>query len=152
MIYKDLLITLYIQAIFVSIAFWESYLEGYNAWAQGKHGWKVRVAFLKKEPLTAYHLFLYLITIPLFLMLPLIIFGFNRHIFLLLVANYFVGLVVEDFIWFVANPVWGGLKNFNSRKVYWHRFFKIGNFEIPDFYLYFSVLALIIFSLLYFLP
>ena len=147
---NDLLISLYIQLIFVSIAFWESYVEGYNAWASGKHGWKIRISFLKKEPLTAYHLFLYLITIPLFIFLPLIIFGYNNHIFLLLIANYFLGLVVEDFLWFIVNPVWGGLRNFNSKKVYWHRFFRIANIEIPDFYLIFIFLAIFIFLVLHY--
>ncbi|MEK6973915.1 MAG: hypothetical protein AABW41_01610 [Nanoarchaeota archaeon] len=146
---KDILITIYIQLIFISIAFWESYIEGYNAWATGKRGWKIRIDFLKKEPLTAYHLFLYVITIPLFLMLPFIVFGFNTHLFLLIVANYFLGLVVEDFLWFVVNPVWGGLRNFNSKKVYWHRFFKIGKFEIPDFYAFFLLFFLLILTLIY---
>lgn len=146
---KDILITLYIQLIFISIAFWESYIEGYNAWATGKKGWKIRIDFLKKEPLTAYHLYLYLITIPLFLMLPFVIFGFDRHIFFLLLANYFLGLVIEDFVWFIVNPVWGGLANFNSKKVYWHRFLKIGKYEIPDFYIYFILVSAILFILLF---
>lgn len=145
---SDLLITVYIQLIFVSIAFWESYVEGYNAWATGKLGWKVRITFMKKEPITAYHLFLYLITIPMFLALPLLIFGFNWHIFWLLLGNFFLGLVVEDFLWFVVNPVWGGLKNFNSKKVNWHSFVKVGNFEIPDFYIIFILFAILIFVLL----
>ena len=147
---NDILITVYIQLIFISIAFWESYVEGYNAWASGKLGWKVRINFLKKEPITAYHLFLYGVTIPLFMLLPLIIFGFNMRLFWLLVANYFLGIVIEDFLWFVVNPVWGGLKNFNSSKAHWHRFIKIGNTEIPDFYILFLLLAILIFGIIKF--
>ncbi len=146
---NDLFISIYIQLIFVSIAFWESFVEGYNPWASGKHGWKVRITFLKKEPITAYHMFLYLVTIPLFLMLPFVIFGFNGHIFWLIIANYFLGLVVEDFLWFVVNPVWGGLRNFNSKKVYWHRFIKLGGVEIPDFYVIFIGLSILIFFIVF---
>ena len=148
---NDILITLYIQAIFASIAFWESYIEGYNSWDTGKLGWKFRIGFLKQKPLTMYHLFLYVITIPMFMMLPLLLFGFDKHLFLLLIANYFLGLVVEDFLWFVVNPVWGGLRNFNSAKVNWHRFHRIGRLELPDFYIIFILVAVTIFVGLYYL-
>ena len=79
----------------------------------------------------------------------ILIFNFDFHLFWLIVANYFFGLVIEDFSWFIVNPKWGGLKNFNSEKVYWHRWHKFGRFEIPDFYIYFLALGVIVLVFLY---
>lgn len=139
---SDIIIISYELVIFLTISFWESYIEGKNAWAANQVGWKIN--FLKNKPLTAYHFWLYLITIPLFLMFPFVIFGFNSHIFWLLAAGYFFGLVLEDLLWFVVNPHWGGLKKFNLRDVYWHSWLKIGKFEIPDFFIYFTVIGTLI--------
>ena len=144
---NDLLISLYVQVMFISISFWESHVEGDKPWASGQTGWKIK--FLKNKPLTAYHFWFYLVTLPLALMLPFIVFGFNIHMFWLLIASFLIGIVLEDFLWFIVNPVWGGLKNFNSEKVYWHKWLKLGKFEIPDFYIYFVLLGIVIFLFLY---
>jgi len=48
--------------------------------------------------------------------------------------------VIEDFLWFVINPKWP-FADFNSQKVTWYPWFKIGKFELPFFYLPFFIFA-----------
>ena len=85
--------------------------------------------------------------IPLFLMLPFVIFGFAWHYFWLVIASALIGTVLEDFTWFVVNPEFP-LRDFNSEKVKWHKWWKLGKFEIPDFYIPFLAAGLIILFLI----
>ena len=134
----------YVMFIFVAIAFWEAYVEGPHGWAKKQYGWTIDLWIRK---LTAYHFWAWIIMIPLFLLLPLVIFGFNKSIFWFLVGSYFIGAVVEDFMWFVINPKFP-LMNFNSKKVGWHKWIKIGKFEIPDFYIPYLLIGILIYVFL----
>lgn len=98
-----LLIFVWVLAAFVALAFWESSVEGRNPWDQGKHGWKIKLA--KNITLSLYHFFLFWIMMPLLLTLPLVIFGWDLRLFGVLVSAFFLGLIVEDFMWYVVNPV-----------------------------------------------
>ncbi|MBS3145754.1 hypothetical protein J4414_03055 [Candidatus Woesearchaeota archaeon] len=130
--------------IFIAIAFWEAYMEGPNGWASKQYGWSLNLGIRK---LTAYHFWSWIIMIPLFLLLPLVVFGFDKSIFWFLVGSYFIGTVVEDFTWFVVNPKFP-LKNFNSDKVKWHKWIKIGKFEIPDFYIPYLIIGIFVYIFL----
>ena len=115
----------------IANGFWEAYVEGKHAWAEGKFGWKIRIK--KYVWLTAYHFWLFMVMWPLLITLPLVIFGFDLRIFGILLSAYFSGLIVEDFTWFVVNPVFN-FNRFNSKYVKWYPWLKIGKFEIPVYY------------------
>ena len=140
----DIIILLYILAIFVAIAFWEAYIEGKDGWAANQVGWRInfKVGFLKR-PLDAYHFWSWLIMIPMFLMLPFVMFGWNTHLFWLIVIGYLLGTILEDFLWFVVNPVFP-LRNFNSRKVWWHYWIGFGKYKLPEIYVLYPILSILI--------
>jgi len=141
---KDIFIFLYIQLIFLSIGFWEAYLEGKGGWAANQCGWRIK---FWPRSLDAYHFWCWVIMIPMFLILPFIIFGFVWHYFWLVIASALIGTVLEDFTWFVVNPEFP-LRDFNSEKVKWHKWWKFGKFEIPDFYIPFLIAGIVILCLI----
>ena len=141
---NEILILIYILLVFISIGFWEAYMERRSGWASKSSGWRIK---LGKRTLTAYHFWSWLIMIPMFLMLPLVIFGFNSKIFGILAAGYFFGVVVEDITWFLVNPE-VKLSEFNPKFAKWHRWWNILGFKIPDFYIYYPLIAIIIWLLL----
>lgn len=140
---NDWLIFFWIILCFASISFWEAYAEGRHGGASQQVGWKLKVG---KYFFTAYHFHLFAITIPLFLFLPLVAFGWSGRLMAIIASGFLVGVVVEDFLWFVINPVWP-LRDFNSEKVTWFPWLKIGKFELPIWYLPFLILAMIIWNL-----
>lgn len=86
----------------IANSYWEAYVEGRNPWDKHKLGWKIQVG---KYCLPAYHFYLFFVMWPLLLSLPLIINGLNIRLFGILVSAYSSGLVIEDFVWWVVNPV-----------------------------------------------
>src|SRR3989344_3965692 len=98
------LILIYILLIFVSIAFWEAYIEGKNGWASKSVGWRMKKDLWFIKGITAYHFWAWVIMIPMFLALPLVIYGWNLRLFGILLSGYFFGAILEDFLWFVINP------------------------------------------------
>ncbi|QQG39215.1 MAG: hypothetical protein HYS32_02050 [Candidatus Woesearchaeota archaeon] len=138
------IVFLYVMFIFLSIAFWEAYVEGPHGWAEKSYGWRIDLGIVE---LTAYHFWAWIVMIPLFLFLPLVIFGFDKSIFWFLVGCYFFGAVFEDFMWFIVNPKFP-LRNFNSKKVKWHKWLRIGRLEIPLFYIIYLVISLFVFLVL----
>lgn len=116
----------------IANGFWEAYVEGKHAWAEGKLGWKIKTK--KRIWLTAYHFWLFFVMWPLLITLPLVIFGFDLRIFGILLSAYFSGLIIEDFTWFIINPAFS-LKNFNLKDVEWYPWVKIGKIEIPVYYI-----------------
>ena len=115
----------------IATSFWEAYVEGKHPWDDGKLGWKIR--YKKHTLLTAYHFWLFWVTFPALLLLPMILGGFSWELFGIIVSAYGTGLILEDFFWFVVNPVFR-LSHFNSRYVKWYPWLKIGKFEIPAAY------------------
>jgi len=85
----------------ISAGFWEAYAEGRNAWNKKKLGWKIKIG---NYILSAYHFYLFFIMFPLLLTLPLIIYGWNFKLFLILASAYSLGLILEDFTWYIVNP------------------------------------------------
>jgi hypothetical protein len=80
-----------------------SFVEGRNPWDKRKVGWKIK--FSKKFTFSGYHFFLFFVMIPIFLSLPLIIYGWNKQLFGILLSAFFSGIIIEDFVYFIVNPV-----------------------------------------------
>jgi len=128
-----LLIFAVVWSAFIAISFWESSVEGRNAWDKGKLGWKIR--FSKNISLTRYHFFLFWIMIPLLLFLPLFVYGWDTKLFGILLSAYFSGLVIEDFMWFVVNPV-VKFSEFNKKFANYYPWIKVGKIKIPAYYIF----------------
>ncbi len=98
---KTPIIYLIIYAAMISMSFWESYVEGRNAWSKKKYGWKIN---LGKFTYTGYHFYINFLMFPLLLALPLIVNGWSIELFGVLLSAYISGLVIEDFFWYIVNP------------------------------------------------
>ena len=139
MFLRDILLFLTIQAAMAIFALAEAYQEG-------KHGWKYNHRWFSVPIpggywLHAYHVFMFVGIFPLFLfVLPILIAGWNTHLFLILLFSYLIGLVLEDFLWFVVNPQFS-FKKWNPRYVRWYPWIRIGNHAIPLMYVVVFALA-----------
>lgn len=133
----------WIVVTFASISFWEAYIEGHHGGASKQVGWVWNIFGLR---LTGYHVMLFGVTIPLFLLMPFIAYGYDGKLLVTVVIGYLIGIVVEDFLWFVVNPVYP-LRDFRPEKVWWFPWIKLGKFRLPFFY----PLAIVIALVLYFL-
>lgn len=126
-------------------SFWEAYVEGKDAWNKGKVGWELRVG---KYTVTAYHFWLWWVMWPLLLLLPIVAYGWNTHLFGVLLSAYASGMVLEDFLWFVVNPV-VPLKNWNPHWAYYYPWLIIGRFRLPLMYVIALAVALLSWLLLW---
>jgi len=135
-----LLIFAWVYLAMTAIALWESHIEGRNAWGKGKLGWKVKILGFT---LHAYHFYLFWVMIPIFLTLPFVIFGFDLRIFGIILSAYFSGTILEDFLWYVFNPV-VKLREFYTPFSDYYPWIKIGGKKIiPVAYLINLILALL---------
>jgi hypothetical protein len=98
---SDILILLVIWAGFLGMSFWESSVEGREAWHKKKYGWEIKIG--KFVLTTRYHFFLFFVMTPAFLSLPLVIYGWDLRLFGILLSGYFSGLAIEDFGWYLTN-------------------------------------------------
>lgn len=129
----DLSTLFVIWTAFIGISFWESSVEGRNAWSKHKFGWKLKIG--KYIITTRYHFFLFLFMVPLFLSLPLVINGWDFRLFGVLLTGYFMGLSIEDFGWYMFNPK-VKLKEFWSSFSDYYPWVRLGKKKIiPVFYL-----------------
>ncbi len=126
-----LLIFLWVYAAMIAMSLWESCVEGRNAWEKGKQGWKIKL--LKGFYLSAYHFYLFFVMWPVLLTLPLVICGWDFRLFGILVSAFFSGMVIEDFMWFVVNPV-VKLSEFNPRFAHYYPWLRLGKLRIPLIY------------------
>ena len=133
------LIFIWVILTFIIMAFLEKTIEGPNAWAKKSYGWKYK--FTRRISLTEYHLTLNIFILMMGL-LPLIIYGFNLKIFGVLLSAFMVGMVVEDFSYFIVNPYFG-LRKFNAKDARWYPWLKFGEFEIPAGYIINVVIAIL---------
>ena len=124
------LIFIWVYAAMVATSFWESYGEGRNAWDKNKVGWKISFG---RYSLTGYHFFLFAVMWPLLLTLPLVVSGWDIKLFGVLLSAYFSGLVLQDFMWYVVNPV-VKLNELNTDFADYYPRIKIGKIKIPAFY------------------
>ncbi len=91
----------WVYGAMLAMSFWESAIEGREAWDKHKYGWKLKY---KKFILTSYHFWLFLVMLPLLLTLPLVVTGWDSRIFGIIASAYFSGMQLQDFFWYVFNP------------------------------------------------
>lgn len=132
----DLLIVIWIITSYASSSFWEAYIEGKHGGAKKQVGPEFKMF---GYTIRAYHIWLWFITFPLLLTLPLVI-NFSTRTLGLILMGYFIGSVAQDFLWFVVNPKWP-FKNFRPDKVDWYPWLRIGKFALPFFYIPYLVFA-----------
>lgn len=114
--------------IFTIIAalFWAIYeiqIEGKNGWAANLPTWKTNNWFNKVfgwPYLDGYHLWLFILSLfifyfPYFLNVPV---NFNNELMILI--NYQIFIILEDFFWFIFNPNWG-IKKFLINEIPWQK-------------------------------
>jgi len=135
------LIFAWIWAAFIAISFWESSAEGRSAWGKRFLGWKIQVSH--SISITRYHFFLFWVMVPLFLSLPLIIYGWDLRLAGILISAYFSGLVIEDFFWFVTNPV-VKLSEMKTPFTDYYPWVKFNGKKIIPAYYVFSIVAAIL--------
>lgn len=125
------LIFAWIYLAMIAMSFWEAAVEGLNTWDKGKNGWKINIG---KYSFTSYHFFIFFVMWPLMLTLPLIIYGWNFKLFGILLSAYFSGIALEDFMWFVVNPL-VKISDFNPKFANYYPWIKIGKLSIPVTYI-----------------
>jgi len=109
---------------FISISFWAAAMEGPIGGVFG-----IRTLFGLNADF-----YIFMVMVPLFLLIPIIIKP-EIKLFGVLTTGYLVGIILEDFFWFVLNPYYG-IQKFNSNYAVWLlHWVKIGNIEIPLFYI-----------------
>jgi len=137
-----LLTFIWVSVAMIAHSFWESSVEGRNAWDKNKYGWKIR--FAKNLSLTRYHFWLFVVYLPLILIiLPLVIAGFSWKLFGILLSAYWSGMVVEDFFWFVVNTEIRFKDSWNPRFASYYPWIVIGKFRIPALYIIGIILSII---------
>ena len=99
---NSILIIIWIWLAMFAMSFWESSVEGRNAWDKKKIGWKIKLG--KYVFTTRYHFFVFWVMMPILLSLPLIIYGWNTKLFGILISAFFSGMIIEDFGWYIVNP------------------------------------------------
>jgi len=129
---KEVLVFVLVYVAMVAMSFWESCIEGRNAWARRSLGWRLHI--WKRYTLTEYHFFVFVVMFPALLSLPLVVNGWDTRLFGVLLSAYASGLVLQDVLWFVVNPV-VHLSDWNPRFAKYYPWFVIGRLRMPVFYL-----------------
>jgi len=70
---------------------------------------------------------------PALLALPLVINDWDTKLFGILLSAYFSGTVIQDFMWYVVNPV-VKFREFNSDFANYYPRIRFGKVKIPTFY------------------
>lgn len=139
---QTLYIFLVIWLAMIAHAFWESSVEGRNAWDRNKYGWKLQL--LKNLLITRYHFWLFFVYLPLLvIVLPLVVAGFSIKLLGVLLSAYFSGLVIEDFSWFLVNTEISFKEAWNPKFASYYPWLIIGRLRIPLLYIIGIALALI---------
>lgn len=121
----------------------EIQIEGKHGWAENLPTWRIKNKFTKliwgEQPYTGYHFWIFT-CIFLLLHFPFVLNPnlWNPSIELLIIAHSFIGIIIEDFLWFVLNPFYG-FRKFDYTHAPWHKHWK---FKLPT--LYFKLTAVII--------
>lgn len=137
------LIFLIIWIAMIAHSFWESSVEGKNAWDKNKYGWKWQIA--KNISITRYHFWLFFIYLPiLIIVLPLAVAGFSLKLFGVLLSAYLSGMVIEDFFWFIVNTEVKFKEAWNPQFASYYPWIGIGKFKIPLYYILGILLSIIV--------
>jgi hypothetical protein len=139
---QPLLVIGIIWAAMIAHSFWEASVEGTNAWAKNKFGWKIE--FRKNLSLTRYHFWLFWVYLPLLIFaVPIAVAGFSKQLLGILLTAYFSGLVIEDFFWFVVNTEIKFKDSWNPKFAFYYPWIVIGKFRIPTLYVIGIAIAII---------
>ncbi len=142
-----LLIFLVVWVAMIAHSFWESSVEGKNAWGKNKYGWNLKLA--KNLSLTRYHFWLFVVYMPLiFILLPLVVTGFSIKLFGILLSAYFSGIVIEDFFWFIVNTEIKFKDSWNPKFASYYPWIGFGKYKVPLFYVLGFSIAVVIYFLL----
>lgn len=99
-------------------------IEGKDGWASNLPTWRIKNRFTRlmwgEQPYTGYHfwagvMLVNLLHFPFWLGLP---WSINLELQILAVA--FLGVIFEDFFWFIFNPHFG-FKKFSKEYATWHK-------------------------------
>ena len=145
MILRDVTIFFVIQVAMALFAFAEAYMEGPNGWKWNPKWWRINLP--GGFTLNSYHVFVFGGMFPLFLSLPLVMYGWDRHVFLVLLFSYVVGIILEDFLWFVVNPDYP-FRKWNPKETRWYPWVRIGKFAIPLPYVFVLFVSGLLISLI----
>lgn len=138
---NTVLIFIWVYLAMIALSFAEAYVEGRNPWDKRKVGWKLNLPGGYK--FSGYHFFLFFVMIPLFLTLPLMIIGWDKELLGVLLSAFFSGIVIEDFVYFIVNPV-VKFKEFFSELTDFYPWVKIGGKKmIPVGYIVSITLAVL---------
>ncbi|OGG13813.1 hypothetical protein A2875_00950 [Candidatus Gottesmanbacteria bacterium RIFCSPHIGHO2_01_FULL_46_14] len=147
MILRDILLFLTIIVAMMFYAHAEAYMEGKNGWTWNPAWWRIKLP--NGYTYTAYHVYAYYLTFPLLVFgLPLLLVGWNTHLMLVLSFSYIIGTGVEDFTWFVVNPLYPFGK-WNPRQTRWYPWVSIGRFSLPLSYVARGIFCAALFFFIY---
>lgn len=127
---NEILLIVYIWIAFIAMSFWESSVEGRNAWDKGKLGWKLKIG---RYVVTSRYHFFAILMILILISLPLVIYGWNIRLFGILLSAVASGFVIEDFFWYVFNPV-VKVRELNTKFANYYPRISFGKIKIPTGY------------------
>src|SRR3990167_1073944 len=126
---RDLSIFLVVQIAMIFFSHAEAYQEGKEGWKWNPKWWRIRLP--AGYWYTAYHIFIFFITLPLLVFgIPLILVGWDTHLFLILLVSYLVGTTLEDFTWFLVNRDYPFSK-WNPKDTRWYPWVALGRLSLP---------------------
>lgn len=131
--------------IAIALAKLEIQIEGKYGWAEKLPTWRLKnkwtQLFWGEQPYTGYHFWL-LISIILFLHFPFVLnpSSWSAELELLIIGYFFLGVILEDYFWFVFNPHFGRQK-FTNTHAPWHKKWIMG---IPELYVKVGTLSILI--------
>ena len=142
-----LLLNLLLFSILISfvVAKFEINVEGKDGWAKNLPTWRknnqITRLFFGDYDLTGYHFWFFIMSLT-FLHFPYFVgLIFSWSLELKIMAVFFLGVALEDFLWFVLNPSFG-IKKFNKNSGVWLKW--VGFIPVIDL-TYLVILALLIF-------
>lgn len=122
---EHLLFFFFLIALSYAFAKIEIQIEGANGWASALPAWKlpeshwVSRLFFGGRPADGYHVWTYLVFLPLVMHTPFLYAPFSLAMELRIISFFVLFLIIEDFLWFVANPAFG-LRKFKKEHIWWH--------------------------------
>ncbi|OGG29836.1 hypothetical protein A2971_03505 [Candidatus Gottesmanbacteria bacterium RIFCSPLOWO2_01_FULL_46_21] len=147
MILRDILLFFLIQIAYAAFAHAEAYMEGKEGWKWNSSWWHIPLP--GGYTYTAYHVYMYVFTLfILTIILPLVVNGWEWHLFYVLGFSWCIGSNLADFLWFVVNPLYP-LSKWNPKDTRWYPWITKGSFHIPRAYVIrFAIAVLLLFPIL----
>jgi hypothetical protein len=98
-------------------------IEGQHGWAAKLPTWRIKNKFTKlfwgDQEYTGYHFWIFWMVMAL-LHFPFVLgLSWTPRLELQILGVFFIGVIFEDFFWFILNPHYG-LKKFTKEHAHWH--------------------------------